>query len=63
MPKNMPWSITTRTDRSVTRHEHESRRRCISIGRDLGQSIFGASDLEVGPSGVEDLRTERTSGT
>ena len=34
----------------------------MSIDGDLGRSIAGASGLELGPPGREDLKVERTSG-
>ena len=61
MPKNLPLSITARIDR-VTHYERVERRSCISISGYHGQSVVGASGLELGLLGRGRLQSGKNLG-
>ena len=43
MPRNLSLFITARADRGITCYERGGGRSCISINKDHGRSVVGAS--------------------
>ena len=62
MPKNLLVSITAYINRVITCYEHERGKRGMSIGKDLGRSIIGASGLQLGPSDQGKPQSEKDLG-
>jgi len=61
MPRKLLLSITARIDRGVICYESRRERCFISIDRDYGRFVVGASGSKLGPSGWEKPQSGKDS--